>query len=266
MGCATQPVPDVAVEPAPALQVGCQFEVFEQSEIAEGAGAYRRVQFTYLGEGEEVPKRFTADVLTFPPRAVRAELLDQPDLQQYETVPAAAQKRGAIAAINGGYYGEAFEPIGLYLIDGQQRQGISKESTLLTGVLSIDASGQIDLSTRAEFTPRNVVSAFQSGPFLIDPGGVLGIYSDNGKLRKRTAVATATTGETVVLTTSAVSLYTLAQCLHTQSDAMSVTAIERALNLDGGVSTGMYAALPSAILNKTEEVSVRSTLLFYGRE
>ena len=266
VGCATQPATEVAIEPAPALQVGCQFDVVEQSAVAAAAGQYRRVQFTYLEGEATAPKRFTVDVLTFLPGTVRAELLDQPDLQQYETVPEAAQTRGAIAAINGGYYGEAFEPIGLYLINGQQRQGISRESSLLTGVLSIDTAGQIALSTRNEFSPRNAVSAFQSGPFLIDPGGALGIYSDNGKLRKRTVVATASSGETVVFTTSSVSLYTLAKCLHTQATAIGVTNIERALNLDGGVSTGMYDAQPSAMHNKTEEVSVRSTLLFYDAE
>ncbi|MEO1591159.1 MAG: phosphodiester glycosidase family protein [Cyanobacteria bacterium J06632_22] len=246
------------------LQLGCQFEWVEQSAVAQAEGQYRRVQFTYLGEGEETPKRFTADVLTFAPGAVRAELLDQPDLQQYETVPEAAQKRGAIAAVNGGYYGEEFEPIGLYILNGQSLQPMSNASGLLSGVVNIDATGQVNLETRANFSSSRAVSALQSGPFLVDPGNVLGIYSDNNKLRKRSVVALSEQRELIILTTSPVSLYTLAQCLHTQAAGVGVVSIERALNLDGGISTGMFALLSNQALAKTEEVAVRTILMFYA--
>ncbi|MEL6139894.1 MAG: phosphodiester glycosidase family protein [Cyanobacteria bacterium J06628_6] len=261
-GCTAQPV-DPANEPTPPLQVGCQFEVVERSAAADGH--YQQVQFAYLSDEGGVPKRFVADTLTFPPGSVRVELFDQPELANHETVPEAAIKRGAIAAINGGYYGEEFEPIGLYLINGQLQQPMSNESGLLTGVLSIDTAGQIALDTRAEFIPANAVSALQSGPFLVDPGHTLGIYSDNGKLRKRTVVALSGRGETIVTTASPVSLYTLAQCLYTQPDAFGVDIVERALNLDGAISTGMYAKLASSTLSKPEEVPVRSMLLLYDK-
>ncbi|MEO1743039.1 MAG: phosphodiester glycosidase family protein [Cyanobacteria bacterium J06629_9] len=260
--CTVQPT-EVVTKPISSLETGCQFEVVQQSPVA--VGRYQRVQFTYLSEAGDVPKRFAADILAFPKGSILAELLDQPALEKHETVPEAAAKRGAIAAINGGYYGEEFEPIGLYLLNGQLQQPISNESGLLTGVLSINTAGQIALDTRADFAPTDAVSAFQSGPFLIDPGNALGIYSDNGKLRKRTAVALSERGETIVTTTSPVSLYTLAQCLHTQPEAFGVDIVERALNLDGAISTGMYAKLESSTINKPEEVPVRSILLLYDK-
>lgn len=246
------------------ITVPCQYEVVSQQTVPGTEGLYQQIQFVYTNLDAEAstPRRFTVQALTLEPGTYQARLLDHPsrEASSYQTIPEVGKTVNAIAVINGGYYDPDFNPLGLSILQGQVQTRLS-ESSLLSGVLNVDTGGQISLIPRASFQQQAAVDAIQAGPFLIDPGNEIGIYSDNGKLRKRTVVGLSTTQQTVVLTTTPVSLYTLAQCLGTQPQSLGINALDRALNLDGAVSTGMYVDLGDTTVNKPEELPVRNVLI-----
>lgn len=133
--------------------------------------------------------------------------------------------------VNGGYFDGNLHPVGYCKIGDQI---ISEaHAPKLTGYLSLDASGKLDLHWKQlpDPVPESVL---QAGPFIIDPGAQIGIRSESGLPAKRTVVAQTQEGEILIITTTAVSLFELARLLK-----VKLPSIDCALNLDGGPSTGL---------------------------
>ena len=107
--------------------------------------------------------------------------------------------------------------------------------------------------------------ALQCGPLVIDPGGEIGIKSGSGPAARRTVLGIAESGELAVISTTAVSLRTLAEALHSHPAAFGVERLERALNLDGGPSTAMTALFTRPPLRIEALTPVRTALLFFPR-
>lgn len=133
--------------------------------------------------------------------------------------------------INGGYFESDFSPTGFYKINGRI---IGPEpSNKLSGYLVIDIKGKLTL-----LTINDDISAYpnvlQSGPFIIDPGGKIGIRSENGKQAPRTAIGQTRNGDIVIVVTGPLSLMELAIAIMRE-----VPSIDRVLNLDGGPSTAL---------------------------
>jgi uncharacterized protein YigE (DUF2233 family) len=171
-------------------------------------------------------------------RLVEQTGADQDHGQKVSVLMSAAN---GVAAVNGGYFTRKFAPAGLLLVDGRTASPRSDE-TALSGFLAIDADGKVTLRRRSDDL-SGVTSVRQAGPFLIDPGGEIGIRpSEHPAVARRTVVLATTSGQVALVTTTDVTLHDLATCLHDHAAGFGIRGVERALNLDGGPSTAMSVA------------------------
>ena len=142
-----------------------------------------------------------------------------------------------LAGVNGGYFNEDFAPIGLRMANGQMIAPLQR-ARLITGVLVASPRG-VQIVRSREFSRRlGVTAAIQCGPFLVDRGQPISGLNDS-HLARRTFAATTTGNRALVGVCSNVSLAELSKMLATTSFAEDLR-IERALNLDGGSSTGFW--------------------------
>lgn len=133
--------------------------------------------------------------------------------------------------VNGGYFDGNQNPIGYCKIGEVVHSG--KDSPKLSGYVVLDTQGRLNLTYKQ--LPEDAHSVLQCGPYVIDPGGKLGIHSRTGSPAKRTLVGMKADGSVLILSTSEVYLYDLARLLKTE-----LLDLDRALNLDGGPSVGFY--------------------------
>jgi exopolysaccharide biosynthesis protein len=144
-----------------------------------------------------------------------------------------------LAGVNGGYFNENFAPLGLRIANGQMIAPLQR-ARLITGVLTASPRG-VQIVRSREFSRRLVVTAaIQCGPFLVDRGERISGLNDS-HLARRTFAATTTSGRALLGVCSGVSLTELSNLLATASFAEDLR-IERALNLDGGSSSGFWFA------------------------
>jgi uncharacterized protein YigE (DUF2233 family) len=170
-----------------------------------------------------------------------------------------------LVAVNGGFFTSENRATALIVSDGTV-YGTSYAG--FGGMLAVAPDGRVWIQAlRDEPYDPNIPldQAIQSFPMLIYPGGVVASINDNGQRARRTVVAVDRAGRVllIVCPTSAFSLQELATWL-----ASSDMEIDRALNLDGGSSSGIFvnagavrwqidsfAALPSVILIETRPPS-----------
>jgi Phosphodiester glycosidase len=144
-----------------------------------------------------------------------------------------------LAGVNGGYFDENFAPLGLRITNGQIIAPLQR-ARLITGVLA-DSSRGVQIVRSREFSRRpGVIAAVQCGPFLVDRSHPIGGLN-NSHLARRTFAATATSSRALVGVCSEVSLAELSKILAATSFVDDLR-IERALNLDGGSSSGFWFA------------------------
>jgi len=144
-----------------------------------------------------------------------------------------------LAGVNGGYFNENFAPLGLRIANGQMIAALQR-TRLITGVLTASPRG-VQIVRSREFSRRlGVTAAIQCGPFLVDRGERISGLNDS-HLARRTFAATTTSGRALLGVCSGVSLTELSNLLATASFAEDLR-IERALNLDGGSSSGFWFA------------------------
>jgi uncharacterized protein YigE (DUF2233 family) len=154
----------------------------------------------------------------------------------------------SLLVVNGGYFApqdEGSETIGLLVSDGR-RWGTPLDS--YAGMFAVTAAGDVSVRwlRRSPYDPQEpLAQAVQSFPVLVKPGGVMGFpaEADEGALTRRTVVAQDLGGNVLFIVAPAgyLSLHELAVFL-----AESDLAIDVALNLDGGGSTGMWLAAGDA--------------------
>ena len=234
-------------------------EVIEKTDIPKLKAEYRKIHFTSKSENFS----FTVFCVTFAPDGYRASIIDMPnrDKQSYVQISDLAKRENAYVAINGGFFTEDFKPAGMCVINSKKLSSYSSQK-LLSGTLHISEKGHVILNHRSDGIP-SADFILQSGPFLVDPGGLMGIQTDQPKFHRRSLLALSTHGELLVLSTTRTSLYKLAECLVTQSALFGVNKIERALNLDGGPSTGMFVNMGESSYDNPEQWPVRNAILFY---
>lgn len=148
-----------------------------------------------------------------------------------------------IAIINGGYFDENGRPTALVIFDGIRR-GESYDG--FGGMVAINASGEFELRSLRDqpFDPNeSLQQAMQSSPMLIQPGGELGDFEANQDRSRRSVIARDDTGRILLIASNSAqfTLRELAEGLQS-----SDLAIDAALNLDGGRSTGLFLDTPSA--------------------
>jgi hypothetical protein len=145
-----------------------------------------------------------------------------------------AQETEAIVGINGGFFYDTGEPDGLLILDGK-RIGYARNDWM--GVFSIDESGTANIGTTIPPSPRYAMQGF---PMLIEPGGVMGIRSDDRVQYRRSILAQS--GSTIVaMVVSPISLYELASALLDNPGAFGLAHFDAALNLTGDATTSFYA-------------------------
>jgi hypothetical protein len=164
---------------------------------------------------------------------------------------AALVPAGALAAVNGGYFAPDFKPTG-WVQDGS-RIYRKKRLTTKGGVVAVQGRRvYIGPQAALPFEPELVV---QNGPLLLEAGAKIGIRSDDGRRAARTvACVTAGAGELqlIVILAEPKQGPTLLETatLLKAAPAAGGFGCERALNLDGGPSSGLWLApemkLPAA--------------------
>ena len=177
----------------------------------------------------------TVTIVRFDLRYVKLSVAYQP--AQPLLMSQWMQQEHAAAIINGGYFDEQNNATALVVSNGQAF-GTSYDG--FGGMLSVDGQGRISLRslTQQPYDPNNeqLQQATQSSPMLILNGQATQ-FNANAAGSRRSIVAMDRQGRLLFITSPnpAFSLGELADLL-----ATSDLSIDRALNLDGGASTGLY--------------------------
>ena len=174
-------------------------------------------------------------VVTFDPKAHAFAVMDNPN--GTFDLGSAAEKRGALAGVNGGYFQPDRTPLGLLVRQGVEIHPL-EPARLLSGVLSVTPAA-ITLQRAGAFKASSAVrEALQAGPFLIERGKpIVGLEAT--KDAARTVVFQDAKGRSGFLICKSTTLAGMAQVLATAS-IFPQGEIVRALNLDGGSSTAMW--------------------------
>ena len=161
------------------------------------------------------------------------------------SVPAIADRYGAIAATNGGFFvdtgghGDGGTPIGAVFSHGKMvygsaggyysMMGFNEEGVLICG--SMSGQQAIDMGIR---------DGLQCNPFLIINGEPVNVGGKGGGLNPRTALGQRADGAVVLLTIDGRQASSLGASMSDMVDVMLSFDVVNAGNLDGGGSTVLY--------------------------
>jgi exopolysaccharide biosynthesis protein len=175
--------------------------------------------------------------VTFSATDCTFALLDDPE-HAYD-LASAAKKRGALAAVNGGYFHPDRTPLGLRIRQGKEIHPLEK-AKLLTGLMIV-SGGRVSLLRTGEFdraqSPREAV---QAGPFLVDRR--LPVNGLNASRADARTVIVAGPQQQFGLVIIDRSTLADAAAILTTPLLLGNWNVVRALNLDGGSSTGLWVA------------------------
>ncbi len=197
--------------------------------------------------------------VTFSPKTHTFAVMDNP-AGAFDT-ESAAMKRGAAAAVNGGYFQPDNTPLGLVVRQGVQIHPM-EHSRLLSGIVVVSGS-RIALQRVGEFKPSPAIrEALQAGPFLVDRGAAVpGLEATRNAAR--TVAFTDASGHFGVLVARNTTLADMAAILSTPG-LLAGGKITRALNLDGGSSSALWVRGNPAFYSK-EWKTVRTYLAIIAR-
>jgi uncharacterized protein YigE (DUF2233 family) len=147
------------------------------------------------------------------------------------------EARRPLVAINGSFFTPENQATALLVSDGSASGASYQE---FGGMLAVAPDGGVSLRALRDqpYDPAEPLEqALQSFPMLVFPGGEPAAIEDDGRRARRSVVAIDRAGRLLLLVspTSDFTLRGLADWL-SQSDL----DVDRALNLDGGSSTGLY--------------------------
>jgi uncharacterized protein YigE (DUF2233 family) len=182
-------------------------------------------------------ERITMDLAIFSTKSCGLRVLQNEG--GAESLADVMKHEKCLAGVNGGYFDEKFAPIGLRIANGQTIAPLQR-ARLITGVLVASSRGVQIVRSREFSRGPTVTAAIQCGPFLVDRGQPIGGLNDS-HLARRTFAATTSGDRALVGVCSGVSLAEFSKVLATTLFAEDLR-IERALNLDGGSSTGFWFA------------------------
>jgi len=174
-------------------------------------------------------------VVTFDPKALAFAVMDNPD--GAFDLGSAAEKRGALAGVNGGYFQPDRTPLGLVVRKSVEIHPL-EHAKLLSGVLSVTPTAITLQRTGAFKTSPAVREALQAGPFLVEQGKpIVGLEAT--KDAARTVVFQDAKGRSGFLMCKSTTLAGLAEILSTAA-IFPEGGIVRAMNLDGGTSSALW--------------------------
>lgn len=151
-------------------------------------------------------------------------------------------KHRCLAGTNGGYFQPDFEPVGLLLAGGKLVKKPA-HSRLLSGALVVTGH-RIALRRSPEPLPGKYArDAVQAGPFLVEFGRIVpGL--NNVRSARRTVVFTDGRRRWGLASSSSLTLDELGAVLADPALLPTGLRIDKALNLDGGSSTGFWTRQP----------------------
>jgi uncharacterized protein YigE (DUF2233 family) len=143
----------------------------------------------------------------------------------------------AVAGCNGGYFTPEFTPLGLMIADGKRVGGFQK-SDLLTALVMV-RKGRPSLLWHDDFVDsKGITDLLQCGPRLVI-GGKPAKGLKESRPRARTFVLTDAAGHWAIGCCRYATLPQLANIL-TSPKVLREVKVERAVNLDGGNSSGLW--------------------------
>ena len=192
--------------------------------------------------------RATLHLAVFSTQTATLRVLD--DAEADDSLGAVMQREKCIAGVNGGYFDPNHAPIGLLVSDGRTLAPLRK-AKLLSGVVSV-VNGRVQIQRAAAFPAKTKpTQARQCGPFLVESRrAIAGLNAT--KSARRTFVATLSGERAALGYCSHVTLAQLAALL-----TIRELNIERALNLDGGSSSGFWFAGENGLFSIREQKTVR---------
>jgi len=184
------------------------------------------------------------------------------DFPQETNVARGLAAAGALAGVNGGYFHPDRRPLGLVVSDGRHLHRL-ETSKLLSGLLVVTPKRAM-LLRRGEYKEGpNTRQALQAGPFLVDHGRtVAGLNAT--RAAERTVLLADRDGVAALLVTQPVTLAQLGEILATPG-LFPGLRIERALNLDGGSSTALWADAHPRAYSRPEWKRVRNAVAVMPR-
>lgn len=217
----------VIVEALPA-----QWTVRSQSAPAKLPGGAVQVKKHLAG-----PTEAELNLILFTSGKYDLRVVRQAERDKAVSLATKMRELGAIAGCNGGYFTPDFMPLGLEVSDGGRR-GAFQRSSLLGGVFVV-RNGRPALVWKDEYSEqKGTTQLFQAGPRLVHAGQpVAGLEAT--KRRARTFVLTDQAGKWAIGTCKSVTLRELSDLLATRT-LLPEIAVKRALNFDGGSSTGLW--------------------------
>jgi exopolysaccharide biosynthesis protein len=176
------------------------------------------------------------DVAVFSTKSTALRVIDNPDGQSLSAV---MKRENCVCGVNGGYFDTEFKPIGLRVADGTTFSPL-RRARLITGIL-LQSDRGIDVVRASEFSrAKKIITAVQSGPFLVEGNKRIRGLNDS-QLARRTFAGLVTNDRALLGFCSDVSLSGLADILATAPVAAD-SKIRRAMNLDGGSSSAFWFA------------------------
>ena len=144
-----------------------------------------------------------------------------------------------MVAINGGYFAADYQSTALVIQDGIAN---GESYNGFGGMLAVHSDGTVELRPLRDLpydANEPLAHATQSSPMLVFPGGVAAELQEDGQRARRSVVAIDQRGRLLFIVGPTSGL-TLSELAHWLAD--SDFDIDRALNLDGGSSTGLFLA------------------------
>jgi uncharacterized protein YigE (DUF2233 family) len=209
----------------------------------------------------EIPARnsdrsATLTAIIFNSRHYTLRVVDSPS-PGVSKLAAVMAEGGFAAGVNGGYFHDDFRPVGLVISEGKEIHRFEK-AKLLSGIVEV-RKGRIGIVRSSQFQPStSVTEALQCGPMLVDRGAAVAGLNDERRAR-RTIVATDGEGRWALIYLTSVTLADAAQIL-TAAEWPAGWTTSKALNLDGGSSSGLWANAAPSPVTRPEFGHVRNFL------
>ena len=219
------------------------------SERGLGGVVHRHVVL----ENDARREHLTVDLALFSTKSCTLRVLQNE--RGADSLAEMMRQEKCLAGVNGGYFDEKFAPIGLRMANGQLIAPLQR-ARLITGVLLSSSRGVQIVRSREFARSAGATAAIQCGPFLVDRSQPI-VGLNGSRPARRTFAATTNSNRALIGVCSDVSLAELSKILATTAFAEDLR-IERALNLDGGSSTGFWFARENgSAFSIPEQKSVR---------
>jgi len=230
------------------LSASAAWEVTETTQLGTlpKGGAVLQAQ---MSDG---PRTARVTAIVFPARSYSLRVVESPS-PGTSKLAGTLSAAGCVAGVNGGYFHPDFRPVGLVIADGREVHSFEK-AKLLSGILVVRGTG-IEIVRASRFkNSAEVREAIQCGPMLVENGRpTAGLNAE--RPARRTVVATDGRGQWALIYITSVTLADAARILTTHGALREWTT---ALNLDGGSSSGLWAATTPAAVSLPEFGHVRN--------